>query len=376
MTRFLPLPLRSFAALLALAAAMPLAAQGAPGGFALPQPTPTPTPAPAGPADERAGVAIPPRNATPAPRIAPAPVLSDETVSSPSPSPSRPRQAQPAPRAAVTPLPATRAVPPAPTATPLAPEVSAAGIPAFEQPVPAASAPSAPAAAPMTAPTIRIAPPFAPSDAPGAPAFDWHWLAAGAALLASLLGALLLWRRRKPKELRLAAAPTIPERDAEPVLARIDLALEIPGATRSLRMFTLRYRLTLASRSDRAVNDLVVAVWLVCAKRGASNPVPLAAAQNIQPVERIGPHQSRTISGEVVLPLTAITPVMHGQAPLFIPLLNITIEGEGQQAIAKSFVIGTPGSGGEGRVQPLMMTGPPGALPELTARPIDPPRTA
>jgi hypothetical protein len=375
MTRFLSLPLRSFAALLALAAAIPLAAQGAPGGFSLPQPTPTPTPAPAGPADERAGVAIPPRNATPAPRIAPAPVPSDETASSPSPSPSRPRQPQPAPRAAVTPLPATRAVPPAPTATPLAPEVSGAGIPAFEQPVPAASAPSAPAAAPMTTPTITIAPPFAPSDAPDAPAFDWRWLAAGAALLASLLGALLLWRRRKPKVLRLAAAPTIPDPNAEPVLPRIDLALEIPGATRSLRMFTLRYRLTLANRSDRAVNDLVVTVQLACAKRGASNAVPLAAAQNIQPVERIGPHQSRTISGEVVLPLTAITPVMHGQAPLFIPLLNVTIAGEGQQAVVKSFVIGTPGSGGEGRVQPLVMTGPPGALPELTARPIDPPPT-
>jgi hypothetical protein len=375
MTCFLPLPLRSFAALLALAAAMPLAAQGAPGGFSLPQPTPTPTPAPAGPADERAGVAIPPRNATPAPRIAPAPVLSDETASSPSPSPSRARQAQPAPRAAVTSLPATRAVPPAPTAAPLAPEVSGAGIPAFEQPVPAASAPSAPAAAPMTAPTITIAPPFAPSDAPGAPAFDWRWLAAGAALLASLLGALLLWRRRKPKVLRLAAAPTIPDPNAEPVLPRIDLALEIPGATRSLRMFTLRYRLTLASRSDRAVNDLVVTVQLACAKRGASNAAALAAAQNIQPMERIGPHQSRTISGEVVLPLTAITPVMHGQAPLFIPLLNVTIVGEGQQAMAKSFVIGTPGSGGKGRVQPLVMTGPPGALPELTARPIDPPPT-
>ena len=375
MTRFLSLPLRSFAALLALAAAMPLAAQGAPGGFSLPQPTPTPTPAPAGPADERAGVAIPPRNATPAPRIAPAPVPSDETASSPSPSPSRPRQPQPAPRAAVTPLPATRAVPPAPTATPLAPEVSGAGIPAFEQPVPAASAPSAPAAAPMTTPTITIAPPFAPSDAPDAPAFDWRWLAAGAALLASLLGALLLWRRRKPKVLRLAAAPTILDPNAEPVLPRIDLALEIPGATRSLRMFTLRYRLTLANRSDRAVNDLVVTVQLACAKRGASNAVPLAAAQNIQPVERIGPHQSRTISGEVVLPLTAITPVMHGQAPLFIPLLNVTIAGEGQQAVVKSFVIGTPGSGGEGRVQPLVMTGPPGALPELTARPIDPPPT-
>lgn len=373
MTRFLPLPLRPLAALLALAAAMPLAAQGAPGGFSLPQPTPTPTPAPAGPADERAGVAIPPRNVTPAPRIAPAPVLTDETVATPSPSPARPSPAQPTPRAAITPTPAPRPAAPAPTATPLAPLApppTSPGFPALDQPLQTpVPAPSATAAAPTASPS------FAPSDAPGEPPFDWRLLAAGAAVLASLVGALLLWRRRKPNALRLAVAPHMPDADGEPVLPQINLTLEIPGATRSLRMFTLRYRLTLANRTDRAVNDLTVALQLACAQRGNSNAAPVAAAQNALPVERIGPHQSRSITGEVQLPLTAITPVMQGQTPLFIPLLHVTIEGEGQQALARSFVIGTPGRGGEGRVQPLQLTTPPGALPELKARPIDPPPT-
>ena len=112
---------------------------------------------------------------------------------------------------------------------------------------------------------------------------------------------------------------------------RVDLTLEIIGATRSVMMFTLRYRLTLANRTDRAVNELSVAVQLACAKRGESNAAPVAAAQNALPVERIGPHQSRTMSGEVQLPLAAITPVMQGQTPLFIPLLHVTIEGEGQR---------------------------------------------
>jgi hypothetical protein len=205
----------------------------------------------------------------------------------------------------------------------------------------------------------------------GAPGFDWRWLAAGAALLASLLGALLLWRQRKPKVLRLAAAPAAAQSDDETLPPRIDITLDIPGATRSVMTFTLRYRLTLANRSDRAVNDLAVAVHLASAQRGASNAAPVAAAQGIQRVERIGPHQSRTISGEVLLPVTAIVPVMQGQTPLFIPLLHVTFEGEGQQALAKSFVIGTP-SGGDGRVQPIVLTGPPGALPALKARAIDP----
>lgn len=375
MTRISPFLLRSSPALIALAAAMPLAAQSSPGGFSLPQPTPTPTPAPAGPADERAGVVIPPRNVTPAPRIAPAPVLTDEARSSPSPSspaPVRPRSLQPAPRPTAAPTRATTTASPAPTPTPtpsptpLAPDATVPGLPALAEPAaapaPAASAPAAPALA-------------APSTALGAPAFDWRWLAAGAALLASLLGAMLLWRRRKPKVLRLAAAPMVLDTDAEPELPRINLALEIPGATRSVMMFTLRYRLTLANRTARAVNDLTVAVQLACARRGESNAASVAAAQNSQPVERIGPHQSRTISGEVQLPLTAIMPLMHGQTPLFIPLLHVTVEGEGQQALTRSFVIGTPGGSGEGRVQPLVMTGPVGALPALKARAIDPPPT-
>jgi hypothetical protein len=206
----------------------------------------------------------------------------------------------------------------------------------------------------------------APSDPLGAPAFDWRWLAAGAALLASLVGAVLRWRRRKPRVLRLAAQPEHATPDTQaPAPPRIDVILEIPGATRSVMMFTLRYRVTLANRTDRAVNDLA------SAQRGASNAAPLAAAQAAMQVERIGPHQSRSISGEVQLPLAAISPLMQGQTPLFIPLLHLTIEGEGQQALARSFVIGTP-SGGEGRVQPIVMTGPPGALPPLKARAIDP----
>lgn len=189
--------------------------------------------------------------------------------------------------------------------------------------------------------------------------------------LLALIGGLALWRRRKPKVLRLAATPQVLGADDEPLLPRIDISLDISGATRSVMMFTLRYRLTLANRSGRAVNALALGVQLACAKRGASNAAPVGAAQGVQTIDRIGPHQSRSISGEVQLPLAAITPVMQGQTPLFIPLFHVTLAGEGQEAIARSFVIGTP-SGGEGRVQPIVLAGPPGGLPELRARAITP----
>lgn len=357
----LPL-IRHSAALIALAAAVPLAAQASPGGsFSLPQPTPTPTPAPAGPADEVAGVAIPPRSVE-QPRIAPAPVLVPEASPSPRPTPLRPPAPRPAASAAASPAPTASASTPAPASTPV--------------PLPAPEATPLPGATPgfeAFTPPAAPAPGAPPSEALGEAVLDWRWLAAGALLLASLLGGWLLWRRRKPKVLRLAApVATREEEDAEPVLPRIDISVEIPGASRSVMTFTLRYRINLANRSDRAVNDIAVAVQATTARQGQSNAAPLAAAQNVTRVERIGPHQSRSVSGEVQLPFAGIAPVMQGRTMLFIPLLHVTLEGEGQQALARSFVIGTPGAT-EGRVQPLRMDMLPGSAPDLRARAIDAP---
>ena len=365
-----PSLLRCPLALIALAGALPLAAQNAPGGFSLPEPTPTPSPAPAGPADERAGVAIPPRTATPAPRIAPAPVLTGEPVPAPSPRPTPLRLPPPAPRPAAQATPTSAA--PAASATPEAAATAA--------PPPAAPTAPTPTPEPGFGGLAAPASPFGtPEDGPqlaSLPAW-WPFAAAGLGGLVLLGAGLVLWRRRKPKVLRLAAPVAVAERDTdEPTLPRIDLSLDITGATRSVMTFTLRYRLTLANRSGRAVNDLAVAVQLASARRGGSNAPSVAAAQGVTRVERIGPHQSRTISGEVQLPVTAIVPVIQGSTPLFIPLLHVTLEGEGQSALTRSFVIGTPGTGAEGRVQPLLLTTPPGGLPPLKARAIDPPPAA
>ena len=204
---------------------------------------------------------------------------------------------------------------------------------------------------------------------------DWRVLAAGGALLASLLGGWLVWRQRKPRVLRLAAPVAVKDEDDEPALPRIDVTVEIPGSSRSVMNFTLRYRINLANRSDRAVNDLAVAVQATTARQGESNAAPLAAAQSVSRVERIGPHQSRSITGEVQLPFASMNPIMQGRTMLFIPLLHVTLEGEGQQALARSFVIGTPGAS-EGRVQPLRMDMLPGSAIELRARAIEAPPSA
>jgi Meckel syndrome type 1 protein len=145
---------------------------------------------------------------------------------------------------------------------------------------------------------------------------------------------------------------------------RIDLALEITAASRSLMMFTLEYRLTIANRSERAVGDLNTAMQLACARAGAAPSS--GAAQGLASIDRIGPHQARSLTGTLQLPLSAIAPLRQGQTPLFVPLVHVTLEGESLPAQVRSFVIGTPSA--SGRVHPITLDVPPGGIAGLVAQ--------
>ncbi len=360
--------LAASAALGALALSAPLAAQQSGGTFNLPPSTPSPTPAPAGPADERAGVAIPPR-AVPAPTPTPSPL--PEEPPAPAPTFELP------PRPAATPLP--RPVPtfaPAPTREGAPPALPSA--PAATETLPA----PAPDETPWTPPP---APPLWPNgEAPDAAATTaedpasataglpaWWPYAAGALGALALLGAgVLARRRRRPGEPRLAqpvAPPPPGDRDEPPAPPRVDLTLEIVAATRSLMMFTLEYRLTLANRSERAVGELALAVELACARASAQAGTPCAGvAAAPARIERIGPHQARSLTGTVQLPLSAISPLRQGQTPVFVPLVRVAINAEGLPRLERAFVVGTRSAGG--RVHPIALDQPPGGIPGLVAQ--------
>lgn len=355
------------AALLAFAP-LPLAAQT----FSLPPASPTPTPAPAGPADERAGVAIPPRAAptatptatpTPTPIPLPTPLPTSAPTSAPRPVPTATAPARTAPGAGGVPAPQTGAAP-APSPAPAPDGIIAPG----DSGTAAQTLPPAPSTLPGNAPDIAA--PAPATDPVGQSAFGdwWPYLAGGLGLL-TLLGAALLWRRR-PRPAAMRIAPPLAGPRAEPPAAaappRLDLTLEIASATRSLMMFTLEYRLVIANRSDRAVNDARVAVQLVCARTSGGAGPSAGAAQALADAGRIGPHQARTVTGTVQLPLSAITPLRQGQTPLFIPLAHVTLEGDGLPAQLRSFVIGTRSN--SGRVHPIALDVPPGGIAGLVAQ--------
>lgn len=357
--------LRLAAIALALAA-LPAAAQQT---FNLPPASPSPTPTPAGPTDERAGVAIPPRaaataTATATPTPAPSPQVQPLAIPiattpqrTPAPRESAPPARASAPSATATPTadPALRGVPPAITETAEAPQASA----------PAASG---------AAPPLASAPADAGETGGAAPLSGWSlpawWpFAAGGLGALVLLGAIafVFGRRRKARPLRLiapGAGATAAEAPAVREPPRIDLALEITAASRSLMMFTLEYRLTIANRSARAVGDLNTAMQLACARAGAAPSS--GAAQGLASIDRIGPHQARNLTGTLQLPLSAIAPLRQGQTPLFVPLVHVTLEGEGLPAQVRSFVIGTPSP--SGRVHPIALDVPPGGIAGLVAQ--------
>lgn len=281
----------------------------------------------------------------------------------------------PAATPVIQPLPSPRAneplTLPTPRRAPAAP-LSPAGAAANPVALPPSGPPSGP---PSKAVPDAQAGQSAISDDAAAPTAlpAWWPLAAGVMAALALLGSgAWLWARRKPKALGIAAPAAAPAAPADE-LPRLDLTLDITGATRSLMMFTLRYRLTIANRSEQAVTDLSAVIQLACARASsgarsgtAPNAPPPGSAQALAQIDRVGPHQSRSITGEVQLPLSAIVPLRQGTRPLFVPLVRATIEGKHQGALTKNFVIGTPSA--SGRVHPIPLDVPAGAVDGLVAQ--------
>ena len=384
-----PSPARVASSLVAVAAviaAMPLSsasAQNSPNSFQLPEPTPTPTPAPQGPVDVRDGVPIGPRSIptnrpTTRPTVTPTPTPASRAPapSAPSPTTSAPQTGQSGGVAAPSSASRSTSSDAAPTNAQQTGNIETD----LSGQTPALPDASTPAAGPVaTAPNIDTNTPVAaPSTGTESQTVDyWPWLAALLGLLLTGLG-FWLWRNRSANRVTKLAAPSQPRpapsidaiSDAAQEPPRIDLGLEIVVATRSFMQFSLEYRVTLANRSDRAVRDLNVSAQLVSAQRGAPNAPPIAGGQPLETIERIGPHQSRAVAGRMQIPLAEVGAILQGQKPLFIPLLHVTIEGAGQPALTRSFVVGTPSEASGGRLHPIPLDTPPGSLQGLKAREI------
>lgn len=370
-------------------------AQESPNSFQLPTPSPSPTPAPQGPVDVRSGVPIGPRSipTRPSPTLTPAPTAAatastsaserESAATTPSASTgSAGRQAEPSTSAASRSTGGEATSQGAPQRA--GDDANLSGgrendendVSSTTEPTQLDGTPSDTIAADSSAPT-DLASDDGDTGALSS-SFDvaknWPWIG-GLAGLAVLLIVGWLWRRRRASAQPLQIEPPKVDRANEPqeVSAapdRLNLTLDIISATRSVMMLTVDFRVTFANRTDRAVRDLTLSGQLASAQRGGTNAPPAGAGQPIGKIERIGPHQSRSLSGKVQMPMSEVVPLRQGTKPILVPLLHLTLEGAGQTAASRTYVVGLPSATGQGRVHPIPLDVPPGGLPDLKVREI------
>lgn len=370
--------------LLLASAAMPAAAwaQAAPDlrDFSLP-PSPRETAAPEvqGPVDDSAPVPVAPRvirtpeaRATAAPQPRPAlrlPEAQPSAAAPPAPGAAPAVQPRAAPQPSNPGTAGRQFAPDLPPSSSVQTSEPSSAAP-LSQPQPSNPLPSLPQVA-----TAEEAKPESENISP--------WLFIGLLGLATLAaGAWFVLRRRhaaRPLTIeRPLVASTKPAGNHErPDIAPANLTIELAAVklTRSFMNASLAYRVTLRSRSSMALTGVAVAGELVAAhgSQPLENQIASAAADlpQLHRTERLAPGQAQTVEGTLTLPLSNVIPIRQGPAALFVPLLRLLVTAEGMEPLARTFVVGLPGQGMAGRLQPFRLDEPPRSYAPVGQRALD-----
>ena len=355
---------------------------------------------------------LPPGTPTPAPPVVapPPPVTSPSPTASPTP-PAPRSTAAPIPRPTGTPAAGPRPTPTvsaSPSAVPRTTE-RPAGI-GTHAPAATATPTSSPAPDALPLPTDTAPVASASSSAPAAePAQSeavWPWLA-GAGVVFAAAAAWLLRRRRRPgfedyyeeaaeyvppvlqpsppaalgKPTRAMpepalsltdvppAPPPTPRATPQPAPATppatpsapakagdfITVALSARRLSATLMNTALTYELTVTNNGADAIGPIAVSGDMIGAHASIPPKVLLETAADGEPhhrIPRLEPGESAAMSGELRLPLAAITPIRNGAATLFVPLARFRVlafrDGRPPVSANHAFVVGeepqTPGA--------------------------------
>lgn len=316
--------------------------------YRLPAPAATPTTRAPGPVDPDNPVVMTPRPTTTA-TTSPTPATATPTTTpSTRPAPAATTPARAAPSAAT-----PKQAAPTQTATPLT--------------LPTGDAPAS-AALPALPTELAPAPSAIPAVAAPAPSAPVDWTPWAAAVLAALaaLGGLLVWRRRRKDS---AAAVDfeppvvdrpVPQRAAAPEPAplpdpafaapppMLEIVLEAKRLNASLMATTLSYVVRITNNAAVPLSALAIEGDMISAH--ASLPPEQQIASAAQRLElrhahvALAPGESAEFTGDIRLPLAAITPIRAGDAAYFVPLARFRVEaaatGDIPLTAAQTFVIG------------------------------------
>jgi len=201
------------------------------------------------------------------------------------------------------------------------------------------------------------------------------WLAGVLGITALALGLIVFLRRRKQRAPLLIAGPAIDKTSTlllfnEP--PRFTTRLEIQGFTRSMMMVTVKFSLQVANRSDIAMRDVRIYADLVSTRRQLPKEKQVAtnksAMELVGEIERIGPQQSRSVTGTVQLRTHDIVLFFQGKTPVFVPLIRLHVEGKDADPLLQTYAVGMGSAMAQGKVSPIPLDTNPGSVRGVMAR--------
>ncbi len=361
--------LTAFFALAAFAAS--LTAQQRAQDFTLPEPTPTGTPQPQGPVDDSGIIPVGPRviptsTPTPIPTTVPSPVPTQAPVT--------------APTTQTAPQPAASATLPRPVATPIAspPPSPVATVPAPQTAMPESDPVDLPAlpstvesetdsSLPVQTEVQEEKSSSLVNDVP------WSYVLGGLLGLLAVLGGFFLWKRRKenappPPIKRPVVDAALDQVGASAIPPRFDVAFEVQGINRSLMAVMVSGHIVIKNRGERAIRDIGISAELTSAHHPSAKSD--GNLQKLEGVDRVGPHQTQREKVSLKLPLDQIQGIRREGVPFFVPLVRLEVAAEGAEAKRLDIVLGSVPPGGNTKLQPLRLDGPPGAYDHLRGHPL------
>jgi hypothetical protein len=264
---------------------------------------------------------------------------------------------------------------------------------------PSAPAPASPVAGDLAAPLSPARDLSAQDDESW-----WLWLLiAGALAVLAGLGWLAL-RRRSPAEHAVAvadfvrpivpAAPAPQPASAEPAapasvaappaaavppaaIGPLALSLQVTRMSATLVNAALSYRLAVTNTGPSALHEIGIAGDMIAAHASVPNQEMLGGSGTALPglhkLGRLEPGESVVLSGEIRLPLAAITPIRRGDAQLFVPLARFAATAsreDGQRVTERSaFLIGQEPEA-RAKLQPFRLDLGPRLYSQVGQRPI------
>lgn len=238
--------------------------------------------------------------------------------------------------------------------------------------VPAVDSPS------TTAPEEATAAPPLADESKGIPL--WAMVLAGVAVLAA--GGVIAFRRKRSDSVEPAFEPPIlPEvaptkRSPVPVaptavVAPLVLDISVVRMSASLVNATLSYRLSLGTNAALSRIEVRGDMISAHASRPAEEQLGLGEAQVLHRLPGLSSGEMIELGGEVRLPLAAITPIRHGGAVLFVPLVRfevMALDGERHVKLRAAFVVGLEEMAAGERLQPFRLDLGPRVYPKVGRR--------